>query len=133
MKSSNVLFSTVPCLYMKQRTCTAVIPCALDQRLGVSPGRIVSASDFSPWCGNAGTHNGCNSKTNASSLLLITLAETPRCSKTTDGAGLGRVFFLKKAPTTLEPPFLIIIMFFYLYNSLRVLPFPILHPPPLAF
>lgn len=42
-------------------------------------------------------------------------------------------FFKKKAPTTLEPPFLIIIMFCYLYNSLRVLPFPILHPPPLAF
>lgn len=139
MKSGNVLFffPTVPCLYKWQCTCTAVIPCALDRRLGVSPGRIASASDFSPWCGNAGAHNGCDSKTNASSLLLITLAETPRCSETTDGADLGRVVKKekkKKAPTNLELPFLFfLIMFCYLYNSLPVLPFPILYPPPLAF
>lgn len=95
---------------MQQRTCTAVIPCALDGQLSVSPGRIVSASNFSLWCGNAGAHNGCDSKTNASSLLLITLAETLRCSETTDGADLGRVVKkkkkkAKKAPTTLQLPF----------------------------
>lgn len=88
-KAAMSFFSTVPCLYMQWRTCTAVIPCALDQRLGVSPGRVASASDFSSWCGNAGAHNGCDSKTNASSLLLITLAETPWCLETTDGADLG--------------------------------------------
>lgn len=55
------------------------------------------------WCGNTEAHNGCDSKTNASSLLLITLAESPRCSETTDGAVLGKDFCYrkkKKAPTT---------------------------------
>lgn len=93
-KAAMSFFSTVPRLSMQQCTCTAIIPCALDQQLSGSSGRIVSASDFSPWCGNAGAHNGCDSKTNASSLLLMTLAETPRCSETTDGAIWGEV--LKK-------------------------------------
>lgn len=95
------------------------------------------------WCGNTEAHNGFDSKTNASSLLLITLAESPRCSETTDGAVLGRVFLLKKkkkAPTALEFSIIIIIgggstntIFFCLYNSFLILPFLILHPLNLPF
>lgn len=67
----------------------------------VAQGELWAPPDFSLWCGNAGAHNGCDSKTNASSLLLMTLAEAPRCSETTDGAIWGEVL-KKKHPQPLN-------------------------------